>query len=46
MYMNEFDTDSQYRTPSQILSWVEDETQTMRLRTDRDVIPGVGVIAR
>ncbi len=40
--MNEINTDSQYRTltPSQILSWVEDETQIMRLRTDRDVIPG------
>ncbi len=40
--MNESDADSQYRTltPSQILSWVEDETQSMRLRTDRDVLPG------
>ncbi|HEC29975.1 MAG TPA: hypothetical protein ENI65_10355 [Gammaproteobacteria bacterium] len=40
--MNKLDADSQYRTltPSQILSWVEDETQIMRLRSDRDVIPG------
>lgn len=40
--MNKFDTDSQYRIlyPSQILSWMEDDTQIMRLRTDRDVIPG------
>ncbi len=32
----------QYRTlsPRQILSWVEDDTRIMRLRTDRDVIPG------
>lgn len=39
--MNAFNTDSRYRTlsPSQILSWVEDDTQIMRLRTDRDVIP-------
>lgn len=40
--MNEIDADSQYRTltPSQILSWVEHETQIMRLRSDLDVIPG------
>jgi len=40
--MNEFDKDSQYRTlsPGQILSWMEDDTQIMRLRADRDVIPG------
>jgi hypothetical protein len=40
--MNEANSDSQYRTLSaeQILSWVEDDTQIMRLRTDRDVIPG------
>lgn len=40
--MNKLDTDSQYRilSPSQILSWMEDDTQIMRLRTDRDVIPG------
>jgi hypothetical protein len=37
-----FDTDGQYRimSPSQFLSWIEDDTQIMRLRTDRDVIPG------
>jgi len=40
--MNELGTNSQYRTltPSQILSWVENETQIMRLRADRDLIPG------
>jgi len=40
--MSEPDTDRQYRalSPGQILSWVEDDTQIMRLRTDRDVIPG------
>lgn len=40
--MSEFDIDSQYRTlsPSQILSWVEDDAQIMRLRADCDVIPG------
>ena len=40
--MNEFDIDSKYRilSPDQILSWVEDDAQIMRLRTDRDVIPG------
>ncbi|RUM92603.1 MAG: hypothetical protein DSZ28_09375 [Thiothrix sp.] len=40
--MNEFDIDNQYRTlsPGQILSWIEDDMQIMRLRTDRDVIPG------
>lgn len=40
--MNSSDKDSQYRTlsPHQILSWVEDDTQIIRLRTDRDVIPG------
>ncbi len=34
--------ENQYRTlsPRQILSWVEDDTRIMRLRTDRDVIPG------
>lgn len=42
MYINGSNRDSHYRTltPSQILSWVEDETQIMRLRSDRDVIPG------
>ena len=40
--MDEFDSDSQYRTlsPDQILSWGEDDAQIMRLRTDRDVILG------
>ena len=40
--MSEFDTDSRYRTlsPNQILSWIEDDAQIMRLRADRDVIPG------
>lgn len=27
-------------SPSQILSWIENDAQIMRLRTDRDVIPG------
>lgn len=40
--MNEIDTDGQYKilSPNQILSWIEDDAQIMRLRTDRDVIPG------
>ena len=40
--MNKFDIDSRYRilSPGQILSWMEDDTQIMRLRADRDVIPG------
>ena len=40
--MQESDSDRQYRalSPSQILSWVQDDTRIMRLRTDRDVIPG------
>ena len=40
--MNVFNTDSRYRilSPDQILSWVEDDAQIMRLRADRDVIPG------
>jgi len=35
-------TDSPYRilTPTQILSWVDDDAQIMRLRSDRDVMPG------
>ncbi|HEX23219.1 MAG TPA: hypothetical protein ENH21_07295 [Chromatiales bacterium] len=35
-------TESPYRilTPNQILSWVEDDAQVMRLRSDRDVMPG------
>ena len=40
--MKEPDTESPYRalSPRQILSWVEDDTQIMRLRADRDIIPG------
>lgn len=40
--MNEFNAGNQYRilSPSQILSWIEDDAQIMRLRSDRDVIPG------
>jgi len=35
-------TKNPYRilTPEQILSWVEDDAQVMRLRSDRDVMPG------
>ncbi len=35
-------TKSPYRilTPTQILSWVDDDAQIMRLRSDRDVMPG------
>jgi len=40
--MDKLDKDGQYRTlsPAQILSWIEDDAQIMRLRADRDVIPG------
>ncbi|VAX00020.1 hypothetical protein MNBD_GAMMA19-397 [hydrothermal vent metagenome] len=40
--MNENNTKSRYRflSPSQMLSWIEDDTQIMRLHSDRDVIPG------
>ncbi len=38
--MNEFDTNSKDKvlSPSQFLSWIEDDAQIMRLRRDRDVI--------
>lgn len=40
--LSELSTDSHYRmlTPEQILSWAEDDAQIMRLRADRDVLPG------
>ena len=35
-------TDNEFRTlsPSQILNWAETQTGIMRLRTERDVVPG------
>lgn len=40
--MNESESDQHYRSlsPHQILSWIQDDTQILRLRSDRDVIPG------
>ncbi|MGD2130255.1 MAG: hypothetical protein PVJ33_06915 [Lysobacterales bacterium] len=40
--MQELDTDSRYRmlTPDQILSWSDNDAEIMRLRADRDVLPG------
>ena len=32
-------------SPQQLVAWVEDNTETMRLRTLRDVLPG-GVYGR
>jgi hypothetical protein len=40
--MDAFSTDSRYRmlTPDQILSWSENDAQILRLRADRDILPG------
>jgi hypothetical protein len=40
--MDEIGTDGRYRmlSPDQILSWSKHDTQIMRLRSDRDVLPG------
>jgi hypothetical protein len=40
--MDDLDTDSRYRmlTPEQILSWSENDAQILRLRADRDILPG------
>lgn len=40
--MNELDTDSGYRmlSPEQILSWSKNDAQILRIRADRDILPG------
>jgi hypothetical protein len=40
--MHELGTDSRYRmlSPDQILSWSENDAQILRLRADRDILPG------